>query len=334
MGCVLAPDGQAHSEAGKPHQHLQVEHLRRAMAAAAATRSQKAMRTFPVVLHRQDMQGPTEMQVGLRKRGGIEVGTLDNKTLLITALHPALVSKHNRIHPTSPILVGDLIESVNGVCGDVEAMQQELNSPKDVLELMVCACEPSAASSASPSRRRVPPDAEEVIVEIKNSQLGCLGLEVENVDGRVLQVMGIVQGYAQEHNEDVLLHNEALCEKAILPGDFIIAVQDEQALLAGDARQLHASLAKLGCGLLTLRRARSSIGGMSDNEQMRSSESAAKGDDESATETTKDPTDDDFMEALASAKPSECGESTPGSMSRRRSAGPSVTTGLFSFCYS
>lgn len=176
---------------------------------------------------------------------GLELGTLDGKTLLVIAVKPGLVSEMNKMHPETPIAAGDFILSVNGIKDSVEAMKTDL-SGKDTLELIVAPFQMVLKRNPQQTEEQGLPTAD-VTVKIENKKALDLGLKVSSLDGHTLQVVSIMDGFLKSHNEMVP-------EAGIFVGDTIAAVHSNDTDIQGDARQLLLALAKLGSGVLTLRR--------------------------------------------------------------------------------
>mmetsp|Transcript_14379 Transcript_14379/g.26467 ORF Transcript_14379/g.26467 Transcript_14379/m.26467 type:complete len:314 (-) Transcript_14379:254-1195(-) len=218
MGCVLSPNGKSQlSNAEQP-----------------AKRELSNVRAFKLTVHRKEGE----------KLGVELVTTLDGKALLVLDVKPGLVMELNKTHQETPILAGHSILSINGIRDDPDAMKAQLGS-KDVLELIVAPF-PMVAKKEGEAEAEKHPTAD-VTVKLENPKAEPLGLKVASADGSSLQVVDVLDGYCK-------VHNEKAPQEEIRVGDAIVALQAGDIKLEGDAIKLLTTLAKLGSGVLTLRR--------------------------------------------------------------------------------
>mmetsp|Transcript_17501 Transcript_17501/g.39419 ORF Transcript_17501/g.39419 Transcript_17501/m.39419 type:complete len:313 (-) Transcript_17501:212-1150(-) len=195
------------------------------------------VKAFKVTVHRKE---DTKL--------GVELGTtLDGKALLVLDVHPGLVMELNKTHQETQLLAGDSIQSVNGIQANPEAMKADLGS-KEILELVVAPF-PKVAKS-EPTEGEVdkqPSPTMETTVKLDNTKSESLGLKVSTVDGTCLQVLDVLDGFCKSHKE-------ASPEASIRAGDSIVGLQMGEVKVEGDAVKLMTALARMSCGVLTLRR--------------------------------------------------------------------------------
>eukprot|EP00971_Amphidinium_carterae_P031776 625939-Amphidinium_carterae.1 len=142
-------------------------------------------------------------------------------------------------------MAGDFILGVNGIRDNVEAMKADLGG-KETLELIVAPFAMVLKKNPEQSEEQASPTTD-VTVKIQNEKAVELGVQLASHDGSTLQVVGLFDGFVKSHND-------MAPEAAVSVGDTIVALHANDTAVQGDARELLVAIAKLGSGVLTLRR--------------------------------------------------------------------------------